>query len=402
MINREPLEVWRKNLYILFLVNLLTILGHSLLVPFLALYIDEMGASSRSTEFWVGMAFAGHACAIGIASPFWGALSDRVGRKIMAQRATIGGALVLSLLALAQTPLQVVLLRIGHGAITGIVPSSNALVSASVPSERRGQSMGMLNAAMWIGGSTGPLIGSLIINTFGFSAVFYSTATCLLVSGLCVTLFIDEDFKPSYEERVDWRATIMKWRNILVSQDLLKIYSISFMTRTGAGVLAPFLALFVMTILTPAETSSSITGLVIAVRSGCAAISALTMGRLGDRIGHQRMLMASLIVASTAYALAMLVTQSWQLVVISAFIGIAMGGVFPSVTTLMSQRGRNQQIGAIYGINHSVSGGARMIASLLGIAVISVLGLRSIFGVVSILFGVAALMTATSRLEARA
>ena len=79
-----------------------------------------------------------------------------------------------------------------------------------------------------------------------------------------------------------------------------------------------------------------------------------------------------------------------------------MGGVFPSVTTLMSQRGRSQQIGAVYGINHSVSGGARMIASLLGIAVISVLGLRSIFGVVSILFGVAALMTATSRLEARA
>lgn len=389
---------WQKNLYVLFLVNLLTIGGHSLIVPFLSLYIDELDASSGSTEFWAGMAFAAHALAITIASPIWGSLSDRVGRKVMAQRATFGGALVLSLLALVRTPLQLVLLRTAHGAITGIVPSSNALVGASVPPERTGYAMGLLNVAMWIGASIGPQVGGVIADTFGFRAVFYVTGACLLLAGIGVTLFIKEDFLRPEKARLSGREMLNGWSRVLRAPHMPEIYSIRFLSRTGDGLMAPFLPLFVVTLLSSQQRASTVTGLAFGLKSAFAALGALSLGRLGDRIGQRRLLVICSLGASLAYALTTLVTQSWQLVVLFAVMGLAVGGVFPAITTLMSHASPSGQVGAVYGVDHSVSGGARVVASLLGLAVISLMGLRGMFGVVAVVFALTALLAASHRL----
>ena len=392
------MQQWQKNLYVLFLVNLLTIGGHSLIVPFLSLYIDELDASSGSTEFWAGMAFAAHALAITIASPIWGSLSDRVGRKVMAQRATFGGALVLSLLALVRTPQQLVLLRTVHGAITGIVPSSNALVGASVPPERTGYAMGLLNMAMWIGASIGPQVGGVIADTFGFRAVFYVTGACLLLAGIGVTLFVKEDFLRPEEARLSKREMLNGWSRVLRAPHMPEIYSIRFLSRTGDGLMAPFLPLFVVTLLSSQQRASTVTGLAFGLKSAFAALGALSLGRLGDRIGQRRLLVICSLGASLAYALTTLATQSWQLVVLFAAMGLAVGGVFPSITTLMSHASPGGQVGAVYGVDHSVSGGARVVASLLGLAAISLMGLRGMFGVVAAIFVLTAFLAASRRL----
>ena len=395
------MQQWQKNLYVLFLVNVLTIGGHSLIVPFLSLYIDELDASSGRTEFWAGMAFASHALAITIASPIWGSLSDRVGRKVMAQRATFGGALVLSLMALVRTPLQLVLLRTAHGAITGIVPSSNALVGASVPPERAGYAMGLLNMAMWIGASIGPQVGGVIADAFGFRAVFFVTGACLLVAGIGATLFVKEDFLRTDEARLSGRGMLNGWSRVLRAPHMLKVYGIRFLSRTGDSLMAPFLPLFVVTLLTSQQRASTVTGLAVGFKSAFAALGALSLGRLGDRIGQRPLLVMCALSASLAYALTTLVTQSWQLVALSAVIGLAVGGVFPSITTLMRHASPDGQMGAVYGVDHSISGGARVVASMLGLATISLAGLRGMFAVVAAIFALTAVLAASHRIPYR-
>ncbi len=380
------MQRWQKNLYVLFLVNLLTIGGHSLIVPFLSLYIDELNASSGSTEFWTGLAFAGHALAITIASPIWGALSDRVGRKVMAQRATFGGALVLSSLALVRTPQQLVLLRTIHGSITGIVPSSNALVGASVPPERTGYAMGLLNVAMWIGASIGPQVGGVIADTFGFRYVFYVTGACLLLAGICATLFIKEDFLRPKEARLSGREILSGWSRVLRAPRMPRIYSIRFLLRTGDGMVAPYLPLFVVMLLSSQQGASTITGMASGAKSAFAAIGALTLGRLGDRIGHRRLLLFCSLGAALSYSLTTLATQSWQLVVLFALVGLALGGIFPSVTSLITRAAPAGQMGSVYGLDHSISGGGRVLASLLGLATITLTGVRGMFVVIAAVF----------------
>ncbi len=92
------LEQWKRNLYILFVAQLLSVVGFSVIFPFLPLYVEELGVRTMgSVAFWSGMVFSAQAFTMGIMAPIWGALADRVGRKLMVERALIGGAILLTL-----------------------------------------------------------------------------------------------------------------------------------------------------------------------------------------------------------------------------------------------------------------------------------------------------------------
>ena len=68
------MEQWRKNLYILFIVQVLALAGFSIVIPFLPLYLKELTISTGgSIKFWSGMVFFTQAVAMMISAPLWGA-----------------------------------------------------------------------------------------------------------------------------------------------------------------------------------------------------------------------------------------------------------------------------------------------------------------------------------------
>ena len=89
--------LWRRNLYILFGVQFLSLAGFSIVIPFLPLYIKELGVfTGGSIAFWSGMVFSSQAVAMMISAPIWGVIADRYGRKLMLVRASLGGAILLA------------------------------------------------------------------------------------------------------------------------------------------------------------------------------------------------------------------------------------------------------------------------------------------------------------------
>ena len=125
------MPLWRRNLYILTVVQLLSTAGFSLVFPFMPLYVQEVGiATGGSVEFWTGLVFSSQAVTMMIAAPIWGAYADRYGRKVMLVRATLGGAVLLVLMGLVQNAEQLVILRTIQGFVTGVVPAASALVAA--------------------------------------------------------------------------------------------------------------------------------------------------------------------------------------------------------------------------------------------------------------------------------
>jgi MFS transporter, DHA1 family, multidrug resistance protein len=74
----------------------ITSIGFSSIFPFLPLYVKSLGsAASLNTDFLSGLVFSCQAFTMMVASPFWGTLADRWGRKLMVERAMFGGALLL-------------------------------------------------------------------------------------------------------------------------------------------------------------------------------------------------------------------------------------------------------------------------------------------------------------------
>ena len=112
---------WQKNLYVMFVAEMVVIMGFSLITPFLSLYVDELNRSFGSTAFWTGIVFSVQSLTLALSGPVWGSLSDRFGRKVMVQRVMFGGAGSLVLAGLVHSVEQLVLLNAVQGLITGTV-----------------------------------------------------------------------------------------------------------------------------------------------------------------------------------------------------------------------------------------------------------------------------------------
>ena len=79
---------WKQNLRVTWVGNFLTGASFSLVMPFMSLYVEELGARGSDIEFYAGLAVSVTALASTIMSPIWGSLADRYGNKPMMVRAS--------------------------------------------------------------------------------------------------------------------------------------------------------------------------------------------------------------------------------------------------------------------------------------------------------------------------
>ena len=396
------MPAWRRNLYILAVVQLLSTAGFALVFPFMPLYVSEIGIATRgSVAFWSGLAFSSQAFTMMLAAPIWGAYADKRGRKVMLVRATFGGAILLALMGLVQNAEQLVVLRAIQGFVTGVVPAANALVAASAPRERMGEALGLLNTSRAVGVAVGPVIGGVLGDAFGFRESFWITGALLAISGICTVLWVTEDFVPKFSvARVGFFDA---YKVLLKLPGMTGLYGLNFLRSLGQTMILPMVALFVVELMGMTEGAASITGLIIGLASFTAATSGVWLGKLGDRVGHSRVLIVSALIAALLYAPQPFVTSVWQLVVLQALQGFAAGGLIPSLSALMNLWAPAGNQGAVYGLDTSVNAAARSLAPMVGAAVTVWFGLRGVFGATTLVYvGIVLLGVYVIRLRAQA
>ncbi len=384
---------WQRTLYIMVFAQMITAVGFSSIFPFLPLYVKELGTSTNlSIEFLAGMVFSGQAFTMMVVSPIWGTLADRFGRKLMVERSMFGGAVLLFLMTFVRTAEELVLLRAIQGLVTGTLAASNALVAAMVPRERTGYAMGLLQVGLGSGIALGPLIGGSIADAYGYNAAFYVTASLLFIAGVIILLGVEETFGPADTPNREHRSFMVEWRRILSASGVLTTYGLRFLSQLGRMMIIPIAPLFIETLLPDTARLNTFTGLVVGAASASTTISAIYLGRLGDRIGHRRIIITSTIVAALLYLLHSLVTAGWQLLVLQALVGVALGGIIPTLSALLASYTQTGEEGAVYGLDNSIIAGARSIAPLLGAGVALWFGLRATFSATALLYFVTAVL----------
>ncbi len=385
---------WRRTLAIIFVAQLFSATGFSIIFPFLPLYVQDLGSTTGlSVELLSGLVFSAQAFTMMLASPLWGALADRHGRKLMVERATFGGAVLLLLMALAQSAEQLVLLRAVQGMITGTVSAANALVAAEAPRERTGFAMGLIQVALWSGISVGPLIGGAMADAFGFRVPFVVTAVLLAGAGLLVWRGVQERFAPSPRIIDQQLSFVAEWRHVISMRGIPLTYAVRFLSGLGRNMITPIAPLFIASLLPATAPVSSYTGLVVGVQSFAATASAVYLGRLGDRIGHRPVLVGSALAAGLFYLPQSLVTEAWQLLALQALTGVASGGIVAAPSALLARFTEPGEEGAVYGLDNSVVAGARAVAPLAGSAVAVGLNMRGTFALSGVIYLAAALLS---------
>jgi MFS transporter, DHA1 family, multidrug resistance protein len=391
---------WQKTLYIMFFAQLMTAVGFSSIFPFLPLYVQELGSTSGlSIELLSGLVFSAQSFTMMLAAPVWGSLADRYGRKIMVERALFGGAILLFLMAFARSAEELVILRMLQGLFTGTLAAANALVAAQAPRERAGYAMGLLTVSMGGGIALGPLIGGVIADLFSYSAAFYIPSALLFLAGLIVLFGIQETFVPPAEQRGRGSNIVKNWWSILSAQGVGAAYTMRFIAQLSSSLILPIAPLFILSLMAETGSVNTMTGLVVGISSATTTASALYMGRLGDRIGHRRIILSCSLAAGILYLIQWQVTAAWQLLVLQALVGVAVGGIVPSISALLARYSYPGQEGAVFGLDNSITSGARSAAPMIGAAVAHAASLRTTFLASAVLYLVLAIVT-TRRLSA--
>jgi len=371
-------EAWKRNLYVIWVAELAAIAGFSVVMPFLPYYVQELGIRElHEVELWSGVLFATQAVAMTIASPIWGSLADRYGRKMMVQRAMFGGAIVIGLMGFVDNVWQLAALRAIQGTLTGTVPAATTLVASSAPRERSGYALGLLQMAVWTGASVGPLLGGLVADAWGYRAAFWVTGGLLFVAGLTVWRFVEEKFTPPQQEKGAPGGGF--WYGIQLvarSHALLSVFSVRVLVRLGMRMLGPILPLFIQSLVPAGARVASLTGLVSGAGAASSAVGAITLGRASDRIGYRRVLLVCTFLAAVVYVPQFFVVNPWQLLVLQALLGLVMSGILASISALQANLAPEGHQGAVYGVDASVVSVANAVGPMLGASIAAAFGLR--------------------------
>jgi DHA1 family multidrug resistance protein-like MFS transporter len=375
------MQTWRHNFYTLWVAELVAVAGFTVVIPFLPYYVQDLGVTElEEVEFWSGLLFAFHAMAMAIFSPIWGSVADRYGRKLMVERAMFGGAVVMGAMGFVRDVQQLLVLLILKGCLTGTVAAATTLVASSVPRQRSGRTLGLLQMAVYSGASAGPLLGGLVADHFGYRAAFVVTGALLFVAGITVAIFVHEEFDPPPPEAGARKGDFwLGMRAVFRSRELLVVLGIDLMMRLGTKIMGPVLPLFVQ-MLAPGEARiASLVGLITGLGAVTSAVGAVVLGRVSDRFGYRTVLLTCALGMAVVYAPQFFVTAPIQLLVLQAAAGAVMGGGLATIGALLANLSPEGRQGAVYGLDWSAVSVASGLGPIIGAAVAVGLDLRTPF-----------------------
>ncbi|MGQ7176539.1 hypothetical protein APU33_04635, partial [Escherichia coli] len=205
----------------------------------------------------------------------------------------------------------------------------------------------------------------------------FITASVLI---LCffVTLFcIREKFQPvSKKEMLHMREVVTSLKNPKL---VLSLFVTTLIIQVATGSIAPILTLYVRELAGNVSNVAFISGMIASVPGVAALLSAPRLGKLGDRIGPEKILITALI-----FSVLLLIPMSYvqtplQLGILRFLLGAADGALLPAVQTLLVYNSSNQIAGRIFSYNQSFRDIGNVTGPLMGAAISANYGFRAVF-----------------------
>ncbi len=389
------MPTWKRNLYVLCVVQLLTLTGFSAYGSFIAYYVQELGASTfAEATSWMAAFQTGGGIAMMVAAPVWGTLADRYGRKMMLIRATGAGCILAFLMSIAQTPMQLTIIRVAQGAFCGTVSAAMTMVATGTPEEHLGSSMGLMQMVQFISGATGPVLGGLAADALGYRAVFPLSSALMAVSVVLLVALVRERFvapkrqAPAERGQPRPRAPSVLTRNS--GSLLLAMTTMSF----AMAVLMPIISLYIQALNPDEAHLATLAGAVSSVAAVTSSLAAVAVGRMGDKLGQKTILLVCSVGVALIHIPQAFVSNAMQLVVLRAIQGLFIGGMMPTTNALLAKSTHPSKRGTIFGLSTSVQSGGSAVGPVVGAAAGNAWGMPSVFLITAGTFVLVAAMVA--------
>ncbi|MBB3148879.1 MFS family permease [Phyllobacterium trifolii] len=380
---------WRQNLVVCLLGSFTTIVAMTLILPFLPLYVEQLGVKDHAAIVqWSGVAYGATFFTAALVAPLWGRLADLYGRKLMLIRASLGMAVAMSLIGMATDVWQLVFLRLLTGLLGGYASGSTVLVATQTPKARTGWALGTLASGIMAGNLVGPLIGGALPPLIGIRQTFWLAGGVIFITFLATSFFIKEEWRPAKSKTGKLGGG---WSAIPDKRPIIVMLLAGMLLMLANMSIEPIITVYVAQLVDNPSHVTMVAGIVMSAAALGSILSASRLGKLADRIGHWNVIVAALGVSALLLIPQAFVTEGWQLVVLRFLMGLSLGGLLPCITSVIRHNVPDRVSGTILGYATSSQYAGQVIGPLAGGFVGGHFGMRAVFLGTCLMLGLGAL-----------
>jgi DHA1 family multidrug resistance protein-like MFS transporter len=377
---------WARLLWVMVGIQFTMTLSFTILSPIMPLFLPELGVQDPSAiAFWAGVLSGVTPFVAAFASPLWGRMADRRGRKQALLRSTFAIGLFTVFMGASATVWQFFAARALMGAFAGFSAASIALVATRVPEQRLGYSLGWLSTGQLVGGLAGPVVGGVIADlTDSYRIPFYVTAgITFLAFGLVIVLVTEPRMPAAVAARKQPLAAMLAL--LLRSSVLLPLFFVLLLAQFAVQTVQPVVTLFVQELAGNSATVATLAGFAFSVTGVADVIASPFLGKRSDAIGYRRVLLIAL-AGATLTTLPQAFASNYYTFVVERFgVGCFIGGILPTANALVGRMVPREQRGTIYGMTASATFLGNSLGPLTGGGVAALVSIRFVFVVTAAL-----------------
>ena len=364
--------------------------GFTLVMPFLPLYIAELGTTDvKEIAMWTGLTLGATPTVTAISAPLWGRVGDRYGSKVLVIRSLIAFILTKAAMGLVTAPWQLFALRALLGVFAGYGALTISMAAESAPRDRMAQAIGMVQTGHRLGPAVGPVIGGLLAPIVGLRQSFFFASAFYVVALIAIIIFYKEPRDAGAPRKV--RGGRAVFSHLFRLPGFLLALAVIFGLQTVDRSFGPVLPLFVAQTGVPLARVPIVTGILFSLGAISAAFGHHLAGKLMQRRPARTVIVTGTLLAATAVSTIVIAPSLYLVGAAMMLFGISVG---VSTTTIYAVAGSSLPPDA-----HATGFGLMTTASLLGLAVSPVVagfiggtGLRLVFVADVILLVVVAML----------
>lgn len=369
------MEIWQKNLWLLWFGALVTAASYSMVVPFLPLFLLQIGVHQH-TEMWSGVLFSVSFLMGALISPYWGSLADRFGRKPMILRSGFSLFIVYLLTAFVSNPYELLALRAMQGLLAGYIPGAIALIATNTPEEKVGYALAFMSTSTATGSIVGPLLGGVIAKLFTSRVAFASAGMLVLLSTLLVLWFVTEErFVPAKTRS----SVVSDLKAAAANKPFLILLILTLLTSLSIMTIEPVLTLYIAQLGGSLKNASLLAGIVFSLAGVATILFAPRWGRFADKIGFRSILVIGLLGGAIGNLMQIPFHSVWGFSIVRFLYGAFFSAVFPALNGLVVQTTAPQFRGRAFGLNQTASQFGTMLGPLIGGYIGGTYSVHSIF-----------------------